>query len=55
MDSRVKVMMSAIELGVDSSDFAFYSLAERILWRELQEELEEFFAKRGPTWVADAA
>lgn len=48
-------MLSAIELGVDSSDFAFYSITERVLWRELKEELEEFFSKNPPTWVAVAA
>jgi len=54
-DSRVQQMLSAIELGVDSSDFAFYSMAERVLWRELEAELEEFFAKNPPRWVAIAA
>lgn len=48
-------MLSAIELGVDSSDFAFYSMTERVLWRELEAELEEFFAKHPSTWVAVAA
>ena len=54
-DSRVQQMLSAIELGVDSSDFAFYSMTERVLWRELEAELEEFFAKHPSTWVAVAA
>lgn len=48
-------MMCAIELGVDSSDFSFYSMAERALWRELEAEMEEFFTKHGPTWVAEVA
>ena len=48
-------MLSAIELGVASGDFAFYSMTERALWRELEEELEEFFSKNPTTWVAVAA
>ena len=48
-------MLNAIELGVDSTDFAFYSMTERVLWRELEEELHEFFAKVGPTWLAEHA
>jgi hypothetical protein len=54
-DSRVQAMFSAIELGVDASDFSFYSMTERVLWRELETEREEFFSKHGPTWVAEAA
>ena len=54
-DSRVEDMLCAIELGVDSTDFAFYSMTERVLWRELRDELDDFFAKHGPTWVAEAA
>lgn len=54
-DSRIQVMLTAIELGVDVSDFSFYSITERVMWRELEAELTEFFSKHGATWIALAA
>lgn len=50
--TRVDAMHTAIELGVDDSDFRFESFAERELWVELCLEHEARVDKDDSIWLA---
>ena len=49
---RLTAMRTAIELGVDESDFSFSSLAERAAWQELVHEHDNFCDRDDLVWVA---
>ncbi len=49
---RVHAMLTAIELGVDDSDFRFESLNEREMWVQLEQEHEARIDKDDSAWVA---
>jgi len=50
--TRVQAMQTAIELGVDDSDFRFESLIERELWVDLTVEHEARIDKDDSIWLA---
>ena len=49
---RLTAMRTAIELGVDESDFSFSCLAERAAWQELVHEHDNFCDRDDLVWVA---
>jgi hypothetical protein len=49
---RTNSLRTAVELGVDESDFRFQSFAERELWTELVELHETCMAKDDLVWLA---
>ncbi len=49
---RVQAMQTAIELGVDDSDFRFESLVEPLVWVELVVEHEARIDKDDSIWLA---
>lgn len=51
--AREELLSAAVELGVDPEDITFHSLAEQLLWEDLQREFQAFVAKVGPVWIAD--
>ena len=49
---RLSIMRTAIELGVDETDFAFRSFDERVAWRELADEHQAFCERDDLVWIA---
>ena len=49
---RMNALQTAIELGVDDSDFRFQSHIERELWVELAAEHEARADKNDSVWLA---
>lgn len=49
---RVNAMQTAIELGVDDSDFRFESIVEAHVWVELVAEQEARIDKDDSMWLA---
>lgn len=49
---RMNALQTAIELGVDDSDFRFQSHVERELWCELAAEHEARTDKDDSVWLA---
>lgn len=51
---RLAAMRTAIELGVDPSDYAFATLEERAAWHELLVEYEGFAERDDLVWTVAA-
>ena len=47
---RLAAMRTAIELGVDASDFAFATLDERAAWHDLCAEHADFAERNDLVW-----
>ena len=45
-------MQTAVELDVDKTDFRFQSIAEALLWDELEAEFVEVVDRVGRDWIA---
>lgn len=49
---RITAMRTAIELGVDETDFAFRNPFERAAWQELLHEFDAFADRDDVLWIA---